>query len=1007
MDKKSYLFERKYTDQKSKKPYTKKSEYWKKILGENIFSFLENNSSLPLYLQEEPYEVNREECLQNWWEVGQTEKHTFQYTKEYPGILYKEFYQTIIGKNIEALKTLLKGKEEYYSTDIYQSFEEFLARSIEKICLRTLIVEMHICKNNKKLEGNNSGEEYRYYCENFLTDSEYIKGIFDKYPVLERCVWEKAKYLTDYFYHIVCWYIEDYETISDKLLNMNNSKVTKINRIYGNQGDSHNYGRQVMRIGLDTGENLILKPRTMQNEQCYFQLLRWFEENLDKKQYYYPIISCEDHSWCAVVNYKECLSEEQLKKYYKRIGIQLLLTYLLGTTDVHFENLIAHGEYPVLIDLECLFPITYSSDIQSISSEIYNRLSNSVLATGILPVYHWNKHGKGINSGAINLSNGQECPFKMPVVVFPGTSDMRIEYRAPEIKFTNNAATINGRFIPPSLYKKEIEDGFQMAYNAVLKRKAEFRKYLQQISGNTSRVVLEDTQKYSMLLSASYHPSLLMDGVERELFLYSVWKGNEKKPADIVHDEVKSLLAGDIPYFYRKANGKDIYRNNNACITDYFHMAVSEILAERIKKISIEDLQWQTLLIEISLEFSSINRDKCINKLYHVNQYKPHQISDTYNVDTLITKLFEQAIWNKNEVSWMQLQIMSKGNYSWQLKPMNYYLYNGLSGMLLLACKIDEVLATDSSGSMFHTLRNMIFSYTDCGCKSITELISKNTGGYEGESSIVYTYLTLYRWTNEKIYLEYAEKHAEIVDKLLVGDVNYDFLSGNAGAVQVLVTLYKLNANQKYLKMAEKAMEVLRIKLEKLSRDTEECKEELNNLAGVAHGYSGMMVAAASLWDLTQDRQYEKIVENLWKTENCLFNPTINNWADMRITDSDKQGDTVAWCHGAGGILLSRLYCYRIFRNADWKERLGKDILRAYEKLKQYCRRDSWCLCHGNLGNLCILQTIERNLNIEIFNESVTLLPQEEYNPGLMDGYGGIILSFLCKDEILRLLMLN
>ena len=113
MDKKSYLFERKYTDQKSKKPYTKKSEYWKKILGENIFSFLENNSSLPLYLQEEPYEVNREECLQNWWEVGQTEKHTFQYTKEYPGILYKEFYQTIIGKNIEALKTLLKGKEEY------------------------------------------------------------------------------------------------------------------------------------------------------------------------------------------------------------------------------------------------------------------------------------------------------------------------------------------------------------------------------------------------------------------------------------------------------------------------------------------------------------------------------------------------------------------------------------------------------------------------------------------------------------------------------------------------------------------------------------------------------------------------------------------------------------------------------------------------------------------------------------------------------------------------------
>lgn len=355
----------------------------------------------------------------------------------------------------------------------------------------------------------------------------------------------------------------------------------------------------------------------------------------------------------------------------------------------------------------------------------------------------------------------------------------------------------------------------------------------------------------------------------------------------------------------------------------------------------------------------------------------------------------------------MQLQLMSKGNYSWQLKPMNYYLYNGLSGMLLLACKIDEVLPTDSSGNMFHTLRNMLFSYTDRGYKSMTELSSKNTGGYEGESSIVYTYLTLYRWTNEKIYLKYAEKHAEIVDKLLVGDVNYDLLSGNAGAVQVLVALYKLNANQKYLKMAEKAMDVLQIKLENKSRDIEECKGELNNLAGVAHGYSGMMMAAASLWNLTQNRQYEKIVENLRKTENRLFNPTINNWADMRITDSDKQGDTVAWCHGAGGILLSRLYCYRIFRNADQKEQLERDILRAYKKLKQYWRRDSWCLCHGNLGNLYILQNIEKNLDIEIFKESITLLPQEEYNPGLMDGYGGIILSFLCREELLRFLALN
>ena len=55
------------------------------------------------------------------------------------------------------------------------------------------------------------------------------------------------------------------------------------------------------------------------------------------------------------------------------------------------------------------------------------------------------------------------------------------------------------------------------------------------------------------------------------------------------------------------------------------------------------------------------------------------------------------------------------------------------------------------------------------------------TGLYEGEGSIVYAYLCLYKRSNEQIYLQYAEKHAQIVRKLLKQDQRYDVLSGNAG----------------------------------------------------------------------------------------------------------------------------------------------------------------------------------------------------------------------------------
>ena len=46
---------------------------------------------------------------------------------------------------------------------------------------------------------------------------------------------------------------------------------------------------------------------------------------------------------------------------------------------------------------------------------------------------------------------------------------------------------------------------------------------------------------------------------------------------------------------------------------------------------------------------------------------------------------------------------------------------------------------------------------------------------------VTYAYLCLYKRSNEQIYLQYAEKHAQIVRKLLKQDQRYDVLSGNAG----------------------------------------------------------------------------------------------------------------------------------------------------------------------------------------------------------------------------------
>ena len=69
-------------------------------------------------------------------------------------------------------------------------------------------------------------------------------------------------------------------------------------------------------------------------------------------------------------------------------------------------------------------------------------------------------------------------------------------------------------------------------------------------------------------------------------------------------------------------------------------------------------------------------------------------------------------------------------------------------------------------------------------------------------------------------------------------------------------------------------------------------------------------------------------------------------------------------------------------------------------KLQACWRRDSWSLCHGICGNLWMLGKTEKETLW--LDEEIRLLPQEKINPGLMNGYGGI-LYYLLKCQIKEL----
>ena len=870
---------------------------------------------------------------------------------------------------------------------------EYIEQQLQPICLRTLIVEMHRYKDSHLLKGENSREEYLYFCREIAGKREFIDYCFEKYPELYRCVREKIQFVLNYHQEVMGNFERDKSELSKKLYNRAINRIVKID---GGTGDTHCRGKQVLRLTLDTGEQILYKPHSLRNEVTFSKLLQWLAEHTGISQKQYDVLSRETYGWSKIVEYQECKSKEEVRRFYQRLGVQLFLAYILNTRDLHCENLIASGEYPVLIDLESLVFHTKKEVGSKIQPLIAERIQESVFYTGILPVYHWDRSGEGVDASAIGGGGKQRYPFRIPQVKCPETSDMFLGYGYPVMGETKNKVTLLGEKICPDQYIGEVLEGFERAYRAVLEKKDEFRDMvMRELKCLKSRYIHADTQKYSMLLSASYHPALLKNREDRYRFFENFYLEEDLNEEErrIAKEEIHSMMQGDIPYFEYSLDDKNIWNNEG----------------RKLDSLSKKDLEKQKQYIKTAFVFMSKDSSVYHNGVYMAREKTPGPSFDAVkNIKELIEKVISEAVWNedKTEVGWEQLTIGKGSRFTWNIEPMNYYLYQGLAGILLLFWRIKKIeMYRREAENIYQTLCEMFFQYTDEGEKNLQSLCTKCTGMYEGEGAVVYVYLLLYQQSKEEVFLEYAKRHAAIVERLLDQDGEYDLLSGNAGAAWVMMRLYDITRDDQFLDIAKKAVDILSTVAEKQEAGIGWRIGDQPPMAGMAHGNSGVLMPVFALWEATGNKKYERMAEDIWKYENSLYDPKIQNWTDVRAKeiDADETGP-VAWCHGAGGVLLSRLYCYGMAKEDRWKERMSEDIKKAYTKLNDYWLRDSWSLCHGICGNLWILEKADREFwhketdeRKQMFPCEIQWLPQEEMNPGFMNGYGGVLYYLLEK----------
>lgn len=215
MKKSSYLSERVY-DAIPSEINMESLEYWKKILKEEGLQYVKKNHLEYFFgfINNCAFSSHEKSQPRNFVKLSLNKK-AFRHEGE--KMVFGAFYDPFVQEANRQLREIVIQRR-YINESILFDFQQFLFNSLNNLCIRTLIYEMHICGQEGVLRGNES-EQYQYYIDHFLKDKQYLNDLFSLYPVLERRINEIIQNAIDIYKEVIERIEKDADVSLKNLLN--------------------------------------------------------------------------------------------------------------------------------------------------------------------------------------------------------------------------------------------------------------------------------------------------------------------------------------------------------------------------------------------------------------------------------------------------------------------------------------------------------------------------------------------------------------------------------------------------------------------------------------------------------------------------------------------------------------------------------------------------------------------------------------------------------------------
>lgn len=781
--------------------------------------------------------------------------------------------------------------------------------------------------------------------------------VLKSYPVLTRLLIEHIHSTVAYLYKVIFHFSDDADLLQ-QAFSLPGKRIDAINL---GLGDPHADGETVCSVHVG-GKSLVYKPRSNHEALFYNALLKRLHELTgdDSFAIYAPItVAREGCCWIEKIENLACATEADLSLFYRRMGAQIAVVHALNGIDFHYENIIACGSSPVMIDLECLFTaamVDLKINLPHTGAlfTTLKRNSQSVFSSGFVAYSpDADNDTGGLTRQKIFISKKKQLIREQGFYRLKSVSINR----TPVIR---HLPIFKGEPRSVDDYQEVFFQGFDWAYEQVMNHIDAVQELIAlHVSKLKTRVLIKNTQRYADFIELSLHPRFMQCMIQRELMLATLWSElNETLTGHhLPRYELNDLQKANIPCFTMPIGSSQIVGAAGAELTQLAIETPFDSCLRKLRALSSSDKAFQKYILRECL-FPVSNDALPLNRKHRFDAApsldSSQYIEGAVNIAGVIERLCIKG--EEGDVGWVFLNTHPRTRRKY-ISAMGNSLYNGIGGLAIFYLSLFRVSGQEHyKDKADEILRSM--------AKSHGHFDSDMTvSAYFGLASYVYVLVNYQRVTGYR-------NHQQTIDGLLLKladcpcpDDEYDFLNGWCGTVTMLVNLYLLETPATLLPLINKLTEAIKSRLVYENGKFVLGDIQAPLLTGMSHGISGILHALAKVYEVTRDPSLVTLITQLLEAENCL---TVQGfWLDLR--DCSKQSYMNKWCHGDAGILISRLQLSRALENA-----LSHDVRTAIEANIKTCESNLWehglgsgySLCHGDFGNLvCLLELYRRDAN--------------------------------------------